>query len=148
MTKIISIKELQTKTKHIREEIEKGEHFIVVWRSKPIFELRLIQNNIGFLKNQIPKENAPSENISPKPNGIWDYDISKMNLDDPEVIKWYLKRKIDFSDWESIDREILRKYLPDLNINPFMKKLLTQFLQHEKNSQHKAKKIPRRISKK
>lgn len=37
---IIGIKELQTKTKQIREEVEKGKSFIVVWRSKPIFEIR------------------------------------------------------------------------------------------------------------
>ncbi|MBI2453431.1 hypothetical protein HYV56_01865 [Candidatus Peregrinibacteria bacterium] len=39
MTKIIGIKELQTKTKKIREDVKKGIHFIVVWRSKPIFEI-------------------------------------------------------------------------------------------------------------
>lgn len=42
MTKIIGIKELQTKTKKIREDVEKGMHFIVVWRSKPIFEIKPI----------------------------------------------------------------------------------------------------------
>lgn len=40
MTKIIGIKELQTNTKKIREDVEKGVHFIVVWRSKPIFEIK------------------------------------------------------------------------------------------------------------
>ncbi len=40
MTKIIGIKELQTNTKKIREAVEKGVHFIVVWRSKPIFEIK------------------------------------------------------------------------------------------------------------
>lgn len=40
MTKIIGVKELQTKTKKIREEVEHGMHFIVVWRSKPIFEIK------------------------------------------------------------------------------------------------------------
>ena len=39
MNKIIGIKELQTKTKQIRLEVEKGVHFTVVWRSKPIFEI-------------------------------------------------------------------------------------------------------------
>ncbi len=43
MTKIIGIKELQTKTKKIREEVEKGTNFIVIWRSKPIFEIRPLQ---------------------------------------------------------------------------------------------------------
>lgn len=37
---IIGIKDLQTKTKQIREEVGKGASFIVVWRSKPIFEIR------------------------------------------------------------------------------------------------------------
>jgi len=40
MTKIIGIKELQTNTKKIRQEVEKGVHFIVVWRSNPIFEIK------------------------------------------------------------------------------------------------------------
>lgn len=40
MTKIIGIKDLQTKTKQIREEVEKGVTFVVVWRSKPIFEIK------------------------------------------------------------------------------------------------------------
>lgn len=57
---------------------------------------------------------------------IWDYDISAMNFSDPETIKWYLKRKIDFCDWKSIDLKTLRKYLPELNIDPTMKMLLSQ----------------------
>ena len=40
MTKIIGVKDLQTRTKQIREEVEKGVRFIVVWRSKPIFEIK------------------------------------------------------------------------------------------------------------
>lgn len=40
MTKIIGIKELQTQTKEIREAVEQGTHFIVVWRSRPVFEIR------------------------------------------------------------------------------------------------------------
>lgn len=40
MTKIIGIKDLQTKTKQIREDVEKGISFVVVWRSKPIFEIK------------------------------------------------------------------------------------------------------------
>lgn len=36
MTKIIGIKELQTQTKEIREAVEQGTHFIVVWRSRPV----------------------------------------------------------------------------------------------------------------
>lgn len=50
MTKIIGIKELQTKTKRIREEVENGMHFIVVWRSKPIFEIKPV-NEIEFAES-------------------------------------------------------------------------------------------------
>ncbi|MBI5755118.1 hypothetical protein HZA41_02785 [Candidatus Peregrinibacteria bacterium] len=48
MTKIIGMKELQTKTKKIREDIKNGVHFIVVWRSKPIFEIRPFEE-MGFV---------------------------------------------------------------------------------------------------
>lgn len=48
MTKIIGIKELQTKTKHIRKEVEKGVHFIVIYRSKPIFEIKPLQDAFEF----------------------------------------------------------------------------------------------------
>lgn len=44
MTKIIGIKELQTNTKKIRQEVEKGVSFVVVWRSKPIFEIKPLEN--------------------------------------------------------------------------------------------------------
>ena len=43
MMKIIGIKELQTNTRKIREEVEKGIHFIVVFRSKPIFEIKPLE---------------------------------------------------------------------------------------------------------
>lgn len=39
MTKLIGLKELQQNTKRVREEVSKGTHFIVVYRSKPIFEI-------------------------------------------------------------------------------------------------------------
>lgn len=44
MTKIIGVKDLQTRTKYIREEVEKGIRFIVVWRSKPIFEIKALES--------------------------------------------------------------------------------------------------------
>ena len=39
MIKIIGIKELQTNTKRIREEVGAGMSFVVIWRSKPVFEI-------------------------------------------------------------------------------------------------------------
>lgn len=51
MTKLIGIKELQTNTKRIREEAAKGVHFIVVYRSKPVFEIRPIEENNKFAED-------------------------------------------------------------------------------------------------
>jgi hypothetical protein len=51
MTKLIGIKELQTNTKRIREESAKGVHFIVVYRSKPVFEIKPIEDNIEFAED-------------------------------------------------------------------------------------------------
>lgn len=79
---------------------------------------------------------------------IWDYDVSQMNFDDPDTIKWYLTRKIEFGDWESIDRKILQKYLPELSIDPSLKALLQQFLSHEKTPHFSSKKISPRVPKK
>lgn len=48
MTKLIGIKELQVNTRKIREEASKGVHFIVLYRSQPIFEIKPIQNPAKF----------------------------------------------------------------------------------------------------
>ncbi len=42
MPKLIGIKDLQTNTRAIREEVAKGVHFVVIYRSKPVFEIRPI----------------------------------------------------------------------------------------------------------
>lgn len=62
---------------------------------------------------------------------IWDYDVDQLDLEDPEVLKWYLKRKVEYGDWEAIDRDTLSKYLPELEINPYLKQILKGFLEHE-----------------
>lgn len=82
-----------------------------------------------------------------KRNGkfIWDYDFSKMNFDDPEVMKWYLKRKIDFGDWNAIDAETLKIYLPELDIDPSVKKLLTRFLKNATIVKPNPKKFPKNV---
>ena len=48
MTRIIGIKELQTGTKNIRKEVEKGVSFIVIYRSKPVFEIKPISKSFEF----------------------------------------------------------------------------------------------------
>lgn len=58
---------------------------------------------------------------------IWDYDIKNLDLTDPKVLIWYLERKITYGDWESLDKKTLKKYLPELNINPYLKQILNNF---------------------
>ncbi len=59
---------------------------------------------------------------------IWDYDVKNLDLSKPSVLLWYLKRKIDYGDWEALDRKTLKKYLPKLKINPYLKEILKSFL--------------------
>ena len=60
--------------------------------------------------------------------GIWDYDVASLDLDNPTVLKWYLERKIRVGDWQSLDQKTIAKYLPQLNINKYVKKVLTASL--------------------
>ena len=59
---------------------------------------------------------------------IWDYDIKKLDLKNPDVLIWYLQRKIEYGDWEVLDRKTLKKYLPKLKINRYVKQILQSFL--------------------
>lgn len=59
---------------------------------------------------------------------FWDYDINKAKLSDPKVKSWYLTRKLQFGDFSGINKKDLKKYLPNLDINPFLKELLQNYL--------------------
>ncbi len=59
---------------------------------------------------------------------IWDYDVKKLDLSKPEVLLWYLKRKIEHGDWGTLDRKTLKKHLPKLKIDPYLKQILQEFL--------------------
>lgn len=59
---------------------------------------------------------------------IWDYDVKKLDLQNPKVLLWYLKRKIEFGDWGVLDRKTLKKYLPKLGIDRYLKNILVDFL--------------------
>ena len=59
---------------------------------------------------------------------IWDYDVKNLDLSNPRVLIWYLERKIEYGDWEVLDRNTLKKYLSRLNINPYLKQILRDFL--------------------
>lgn len=59
---------------------------------------------------------------------IWDYDVRKMDLNNPKVKIWYLNRKLRFGDFSGLNRTDLKKYLPKLDINPSLKELLRNYL--------------------
>ncbi len=59
---------------------------------------------------------------------IWDYDVNKLDLKNPKVLIWYLERKITYGDWESLDKKSLKKYLPKLKIDSYLKHILSNFL--------------------
>jgi len=59
---------------------------------------------------------------------IWDYNVKKMDFKNPEVLIWYLQRKIEYGDWEVLDRKTLKEYLPRLEINSYLNQILRNFL--------------------
>lgn len=67
---------------------------------------------------------------------IWDYNTDKMDLKNPDVLKWYLERKIQFCDWGVIDKETLKKYLSKLDIDPYIKVILRNFVKNGKSGKN------------
>jgi len=65
-------------------------------------------------------------------NYIWDYNIKSLDLSREEAILWYLKRKIEYGDWKALDRKILKRYLPKLKIDRYLKEILISFLYEKK----------------
>ena len=63
---------------------------------------------------------------------FWDYDLSTLDLENPEVQKWYLTRKLQFGDLTDIKVENLKKYLTDLEVDPSLKELLHNYLEYAK----------------
>lgn len=61
-------------------------------------------------------------------NYIWDYDIKNLDLSKPEVLFWYLQRKVEHGDWEAVDRKTLKKYFSKLKIDFYLRKILKDFL--------------------
>jgi len=59
---------------------------------------------------------------------FWDYNVKKMDLSNPKAKIWYLNRKLRFGDLLGLKRTDLKKYLPELDINPSLKELLQNFL--------------------
>ncbi len=59
---------------------------------------------------------------------FWDYDVEKMDLNNPKVKIWYLNRRLQFGDLLGLTKTDLKKYLPKLDINPSLRELLQNFL--------------------
>jgi len=69
-----------------------------------------------------------------KNKGIfWDYDVSKINLKNPKIKKWYLSRKLRFGDLKGLKKSELKKHLPGLNIDRSLKELLRNYLKNAKS---------------
>ncbi len=62
---------------------------------------------------------------------IWDYETKNLDLKNQDVLLWYLARKIEYGDWEVLDKKTLKKYLPKLKINPYLKRILKEYLKKD-----------------
>jgi len=72
------------------------------------------------------------EKISKREKEIfWDYDLQKIDLRDPETKKWYLRRKLGFGDFSNVRERDLKKYLPELQIDPSLKQLLSKYFKSD-----------------
>lgn len=59
---------------------------------------------------------------------FWDYDMSQADLKRPAVLRWFLKRKLEFGDLSGLKKADLKKHLPRLNIDNSLKRLLANYL--------------------
>lgn len=80
--------------------------------------------------------------------GIWETDVTTINLSHPKVLKWYVERKIEVGDWGALDRVTLARQLPKLSIDAHAKVLIKDFLNTHGNSYAKSSAHPRRTRKK
>ena len=68
---------------------------------------------------------------------FWDYNIKKMDLENPEVKIWYLNRKLKFGDLRGLKKLTLKSIFFKLNIDSSLRELLSNYF--AKNAQHKIK---------
>jgi len=67
---------------------------------------------------------------------IWDYKIKSRDLKNPKILKWYLSRKINFGDWQSLDSKLVEKNLDDLDIDPILKQMLRNYYAYKRTKAH------------
>lgn len=63
---------------------------------------------------------------------FWDYDLKKADLNNPNVKRWHLSRKLKFGDFSGVTKNDLKKYLPKLDIQISLKELLKNYLNYAK----------------
>ena len=65
--------------------------------------------------------------MKPDQKYIWDYDLKSIDLRKKAVLRWYLARKINFGDWESLKSKLVEKNLNYLKIDPTLKFMLKKY---------------------
>ncbi len=58
---------------------------------------------------------------------IWDYDTKRIDLNNREVLKWYLSRQVNTGQWREIDKNLLQKHLSELDIDSTLKKMFQKY---------------------
>ncbi|TSC90999.1 MAG: hypothetical protein CEN92_341 [Candidatus Berkelbacteria bacterium Licking1014_96] len=70
--------------------------------------------------------------MKPDKKYIWDYDLKSIDLKNKRILRWYLSRKINFGDWESLKSELIKKHLDYLEIDPTLKQMLKKYYASKK----------------
>lgn len=55
---------------------------------------------------------------------IWDYDTKHIDLRKRDALIWYLSRKAEHGEWESLDKKILKRHVRDLRVSPHLKRII------------------------
>ena len=65
--------------------------------------------------------------MKPDKKYIWDYNLKSIDLRKKAVLRWYLSRKINFGDWESLKSAPLKQNLDYLDIDSTLKQMLKKY---------------------
>jgi len=67
---------------------------------------------------------------------IWDYDTKNLDLQNPNILIWYLSRKINYGEWQKLDNALIEKHLNQLDIDPTLKKMLKKYYAQKRTKTH------------
>lgn len=68
--------------------------------------------------------------------GIWETNVKDINLENPETLRFYVERKINIGDWEALDKQSVAALLPKLNIDPYLKQIIQNFIDKDFYASH------------